>query len=156
MKSSTTVGGAHVTPLLDASWHDVTRHRARLEVIGGNLKGAESNVTARASFYARPGSNAVWCLTRTYSYQPAAGQQAGTIAIALTVRHRDGTRSRSKPMTWRYVGSPTSAGNVSGVVVASDISKRPIRRGDVVTIGVSLELEGPVVDLQESVDVTAC
>lgn len=154
--SETRVGDAQIAPLLSSRWRAVRRHRAHLEIEGRNVAGATSTVTASARFRARRGSQAVWCLRRVYSYRPVAGQPAGAMTVAMSVRHRDGSRGSTESRTWRYSGEPVHLGAYSGFVFGSMLTDKPVRPGDMVTARVKLVLDGALPDLSESIVVTAC
>lgn len=154
--SETTIAGNEVSPLLDPRWSDVRRHRAHLDVSGGNVLGAESTVVASVRFMARRGSHAVWCMTRAYSYRPVGAASGGTISFRGGVVHRDGSRDRFKTLVARYSGDPASLGTKSGVSSYSQLGVKKVRAGDVVVFRVKISLDSQVDDLQESIDLTAC
>lgn len=150
------MAGNEVSPLLDPRWSHVRRHRAHLDVTGGNLLGAESTAVASVRFRARAGSHAVWCMTRAYSYRPVGAASGGTISFRGVVLHRDGSRDRSKTLVARYSGDPTSVGTMSGVTHNSQLAVARVRVGDVVLFRVKISLDSQLDDLQESIDLTAC
>ncbi len=153
--SKTTVAGTAVPPLLDASWSNVRRHGARLDVSGRNVVGAESTVAASVRFVPRRGSYAAWCTSREFSYRPVAGMTDGTISSQWVVVHSDGSRDRSRRLVARYTGDPSSVGEVYGATMFAQLTGKRFRAGDVVVFRVKIALDSPMDDLQESIHVTA-
>jgi hypothetical protein len=154
--STTTVAGVEAVPMLDASWNQVRRHSAHLDVTGQNVTGADSVVVARATVRARRGSTTPWCIRRDFSYDPVPTGSAGRISITPVIVHADGTRDRQGGLTDDYWADPGVADSISGYWKATLINAAPTRAGDRVRFVVRIHLDDTVNGLSESITVRAC